>query len=196
MSAQPRWEPAGSGPATPGPRRLGAVHNSEPASDTAARLTAAIALASLGAAAIHVAAAITDAEEGGLTLAFFVAVAVAQAVWGLRALAGASRTWLVLGAVGDLAVLAGWVASRPVGLPIRETAEAALPAGFSDSVASALEALIVVGAAGLALRVGSIERPAARVPALTVAAGVVLAGVATLAVLAQFGLIEALSAAS
>src|SRR5436190_11911720 len=194
MSAQPRSEAAGR--STSGTHRLEAVHTGAPASDAAARITTAIAVASLGAAAIHAAAAVTDAEEGALTLAFFVAVAVCQAVWGLRALAGASRTWLVLGAFGNLAVLAVWIASRTVGLPIGEAAEAALPAGFSDSVASALEALIVVGAAGLAFRVGSVERPAARVPGLTVAAGVALAGLATLAGLAQLGLIEALSAAS
>jgi hypothetical protein len=196
MSAQPRWEPT-TRAVPPAERRLEPAGSGAPeASASVARAVAALAIASLGAAAVHVAAAIADAEEGGLTVAFFVTVAVAQAAWGLVALAGASRAWLALGAIGNLAVLAVWIASRTVGLPIGEASEAALPVAFPDTVASALEAFIAIGAGVLAFRAGRVRRPAAQVPAFTAVAGLVVAAVAVVAVLAQLGVIEGLSAAS
>ena len=82
MSAQPRWEhiePAGRPVVVPG--------KVAPRSDRdAARVVSVIALTSIAAGAIHVAAA--------------------EIVWGVVALAWAPRWWLALGALGNAVVVA------------------------------------------------------------------------------------------
>jgi len=114
MSAQPRWEhiePAGRPVVVPG--------KVAPRSDRdAARVVSVIALTSIAAGAIHVAAAATLGRGSSQTLAFFGVVAAAEIVWGVVALAWAPRWWLALGALGNAVVVATWVVSRTVGLPV------------------------------------------------------------------------------
>jgi hypothetical protein len=118
-----------------------------------ARVLTAIALASVAAGAINIAAAATVGRDSSTqTLAFFVLVAAAQLVWGAGALARAPRWWLALGALGNLLVVATWMASRTVGLPVGEYAGSTLPVGFPDGLATVLEAVTVVGAAALLVR--------------------------------------------
>ena len=109
------------------------------------RVLSAIALASLAAGAINIAAAATIGRDSTQNLAFFAVVAAAQLAWGAVALARAPRWWLALGAVGNLVVVATWVVSRTVGLPVGEYAGITLPVRFPDTLATALEAVIVVG---------------------------------------------------
>src|SRR4051794_579959 len=116
MSAQPRWESTEprSRPTAVRDRAVGPERGP-------ARILTAIALASIGAGAIHVAAAATDGVDSGAQyLAFFTVVAAAQIVWGTVALARAPRWWLALGALGNLLVMAMWVASRTAGIPFGE----------------------------------------------------------------------------
>jgi hypothetical protein len=145
-----------------------------------ARVLSAIALASVAAGAINVAAAATVGRDSAQNLAFFVAVAVAQLVWGAVTLVRAPRWWLALGAAGNLVVVATWVVSRTVGLPVGEYADTRLPVGFPDALATALEVVVVVGAAALMVRGPGPARSAARSPGVAVAAAVV-AGALTLA---------------
>jgi len=49
-------------------------------------------------------------------------VAAAQLVWGVVSMAEAPRWWLALGAAGNLVVVATWVVSRTVGLPLGDYA--------------------------------------------------------------------------
>ncbi|HEX8132445.1 MAG TPA: hypothetical protein VF880_03305 [Actinomycetes bacterium] len=161
-----------------------------------ARVLTAIALASIGAGAINVAAAATVGRDSAESLAFFVVVAAAQLVWGAVALARAPRWWLALGAVGNLLVVATWVVSRTVGLPVGEYAGSTLPVGFADGLATALEAVTVVGAAALLVRGRGPARSPAHSPGATVAAAVVVGALALVGVLAQAGAIGSSSSGS
>ncbi|MGZ4136875.1 MAG: hypothetical protein ACXVPX_04820, partial [Actinomycetota bacterium] len=142
MSAQPRWD-------VPEPtRRPEGVRSPAPQAERGpARVLSAIALASIGAGAINVAAAATIGRDSAESLAFFAVVAVAQIAWGLVALARAPRWWLARGAAGNRAVVATWLVSRTVALPFGPYAGITLPVGFPDGLATALGAVTVVGAA-------------------------------------------------
>ena len=184
MATQPRWER--TEPAPP----LVPVPASTPSADpdvNPARVLSAIALASIATGAIHVAAAATLGRDSAQNLAFFSVVAAAQIAWGAVALARAPRWWLALGAVGNLLVLATWVVSRTVGLPVGEFAGDTLPVGFPDGLAAALEAVIVLGAAALLVRGRTPARSAARSPGITVATAVLVGALAVSGVVSQAG---------
>jgi hypothetical protein len=192
MSAQPRWEPT-----QPTPRPVSASGPRTDPDRNLARVLSAIALASIAAGAINLAAAATVGRDSSTqTLAFFVVVAAAQLVWGAVALVRAPRWWLALGAVGNLVVVATWVVSRTVGLPVGEFAGSTLPVGFPDGLATALEAVTVVGAAALLVRGRGPARSVARSPGVTVAAAVVVGALALVGVLAQTGAIGSSPAGS
>jgi hypothetical protein len=192
MPAQPRWEPT-----QPTPRPVPASGPRTDPDRNPARVLSAIALASIAAGAINLAAAATVGRDSSTqTLAFFVAVAAAQLAWGAVALARAPRWWLALGAVGNLVVVATWVVSRTVGLPVGEFAGSTLPVGFADGLATALEAMIVVGAAALLVGGRGPARSVARSPAATVAAAVLVGALALVGVLAQAGAIGSSPAGS
>ena len=110
-------------------------------------------------------------------------------MWGTIALARVSRSWLALGAVGNLVVVATWVMSRTVGLPVGSAAGITLPVGFPDSLATALEIVVVVGAAALIIRRLAVARPAAGSPRITIMAALVVGALALAGVLAQTGAI-------
>jgi hypothetical protein len=154
-----------------------------------AQVLAAIALASIAAGAINLAAAATVGRDSAQNLAFFVVVGAAQLAWGAIALVRAPRWWLALGAVGNLVVVATWVASRTVGLPVGEYAGTTLPVGFPDALATALEAVTLLGAAALLVRGRAPARPVARSPRVSVAAAVVVGALALGGVLSQTGAI-------
>jgi hypothetical protein len=185
MSAEPGWNLT-----KPTPRPVPASGPGTDPDRNRARVLSAIALASIAAGAINLAAAATVGRDSSTqTLAFFVMVAAAQLGWGAVALAWAPRWWLALGAVGNLVVAATWVVSRTVNLPVGEYTGTTLPVGFPDGLATALEAMIVVGAAALLVRGRGPARSPARSPAVTVAAAVVVGALALVGVLAQAGAI-------
>lgn len=196
MSAQPQPEPGRSASGAPRPR-LETLGTTQVAAEAgSARVVTALALGALAAGAIHVAAAITDADEGTMTVAFFALVAAAQIMWGAVALFRAPRVWLALGAIGNLAVLGVWIWSRTAGLPVGPTAGVALPVGAPDAITSAIEVAIVVGAGALAVRGRRVDRAAVTVPTFAVVAFVVAVGLAMVGVMAEIGLIASLAPAS
>jgi hypothetical protein len=150
-----------------------------------ARVLSAIALASLAAGAINIAAAATVGRGRTQDLAFFSVVAAAQLVWGVVTMGQAPRWWLALGAAGNLVVVATWVVSRTAGLPVGEYAGVTLPVGFPDGLATALEVMIVAGAAALMVRGDGPVRSLARSPRVAVAAAVVAAALTLAGVLSQ-----------
>jgi len=152
-----------------------------------ARVVSAIALASLAAGAINIAAAATVGRGSTQNLAFFSVVAAAQLVWGVVSLGQAPRWWLAAGAAGNLVVAVTWVVSRTAGLPVGEYAGITLPAGFPDALATALEAVVVAGAAALLVRGHGPVRALARSPRVAVAAAVAAAALTLAGVLAQAG---------
>jgi hypothetical protein len=161
-----------------------------------ARILSVIALASIAAGAINLAAAATLGRDSTQTLAFFVVVGAAHLVWGAVALVRASRWWLALGAVGNLVVVATWVVSRTVGLPVGEYAHITLPVGFADGLATALEVVVVVGAAALLVRGRAPARSLARSPRVAVTAALVVGALAFGGVLSQAGAIGSSPAGS
>jgi uncharacterized membrane protein YgcG len=182
MSAQPRWD-------VPEPtRHPESVRSPKPQPERGpARVLSAIALASIAAGAINIAAAATVGRDSNESLAFFAMVGVAQIAWGLVALVRAPRWWLALGAAGNLAVVATWLVSRTVALPFGPYAGITLPVGFSDGLATALEAVTVVGAAALMVRGRGPARSAARSPGVAAAAAVLIGALAIFGVLSQAG---------
>jgi hypothetical protein len=180
MSAEPRWNvitPRSHPVPASGPRR--------DLDRNPARVLSAIALASVAAGAINVAAAATVGRASAQNLAFFAVVAAAQLVWGAVAMVRAPRWWLALGAAGNLVVVITWVVSRTAGLPVGKYAGIMLPVGFPDGLATALEVMVVAGAAALLVRGRDLARSAARSPGVAIAAAVVAAALTLAGVLAQ-----------
>ena len=95
MPAGPRWNvmmPASRPAPASGPR---ADPDRNPA-----RVLSAIAVASIAAGAVNIAAAATVGRGSAQNLGFFAAIAAAQIGWGAVALVRAPRWWLALGAAG------------------------------------------------------------------------------------------------
>ena len=191
MSAEIRWKLAK-------PARFPGLMSGarEDADRTSARVMSAIALASVAAGAINIAAAATVGRGSAQNLAFFVVLGAAQLYWGAVAMVRAPRWWLALGAASNLVAVVTWVVSRTAGLPIGEYAGVRLPVGFPDTLATALEAVVVVGAVALMISGRGLARAVARSPRVAVAAAVV-AGALTLAgVLSQANAFGSSSAGS
>jgi uncharacterized membrane protein YgcG len=181
MSAQPQWDHAE--PASR-PVEVRASGSTAVRDRNAARIVSVIALASIAAGAINVAAAATIGGSAQ-THAFFWAVGAAQLVWGAATLVRAPRWWLALGALGNAVVVATWVVSRTAGLPFGEFAGAVLPVGFPDSLATIFETVTAVGAAALAVRGSGPARSAARVRGFALAAAVLIGALGLAGVLSQ-----------
>lgn len=187
MSAEPRWK---VGTPTAAPRAERARSPEADPDRTPARVLSAITMASIVAGAINIAAAATVARGSAQGMTFFAVVAAAQLAWAGVALVRAPRWWLALGAAGNLAVAAIWVASRTAGLPAGVFGGGTtLPAKFPDTLSTVMEALVVAGAAALLVRGRGLARTAARVPGVTAAAGVVAGVLTIVGVLAQAGTI-------
>jgi hypothetical protein len=181
MSAQPRWDHT-----EPASRPVGVRTSAGSAeSDRAARIVTVIALASIAAGAINVAAAATIGRGSVQNIAFFGVVGAAQLVWGAVTLAWAPRWWLALGALGNAVVVATWVVSRTVGLPFGKYEGIVLPVRFPDSLAQIFAAVTLVGAAALAVRGSGPARSAARVRGFALAAAVVIGALGLAGVLSQ-----------
>ena len=107
--------------------------------------TVILAGLSAGAAVIHLVAAPSHYAEIGDLAAGFVVAAGFQALWVRWLLAGPSHRTIAIGIVGNLAIVAAWVWSRTVGLPVGELAGVPEPVGFPDAASVAFELLLVGG---------------------------------------------------
>jgi uncharacterized membrane protein YgcG len=143
------------------------------------------ALASIAAGAIHIEAARTLGRGDSQTFAFFGVVAAAEIVWGLVALMRAPRWWVVLGVLGNAAVVGTWIVSRTVGLPVGEFAHEVLPVGYADLLATILGAVTLVGAAILAIRGSSPARAMASARGFALVAAVAIGLLALSGVMSQ-----------
>ncbi|MBO0807665.1 MAG: hypothetical protein J2P32_05095 [Actinobacteria bacterium] len=151
-----------------------------------ARVLSVIALASIAAGAINLAAAVSF-RSNAENLAFFTVVTVAQLVWGASVLVRAPRWWVALGGAGNLVVAAVWVVSRTAGLPAGPEAGITLPVHFADALATALEIVVVLGAVALLARGRAPARALTVSPVFAVAAGLVAAALTLGGVLSQSG---------
>jgi hypothetical protein len=116
-------------------------------------LTLALVLAV--AAGVHGTLLPSHAHESPLLGLGFGAAAVAQLAAAVLVLVWPSRSLLRLVAAGSAVVVAAWVVSRTVGLPVPPPAWTAEPVGLVDTLTAVFE----VGAIGLALQ---LLRPARR----------------------------------
>jgi len=141
-------------------------------------------LASLGAGAIHASAAAAHGEHRAAVVAF-VAVALAQLVWGAYALVRSNRLLVLAGAAVNAAAVGGWVLAKTSGIGFVSGLESSEPAQFADTAAAVLGAVAVVGAVvALGARVRAISLPR---PWLTGVAAVAAVGLTVPAMVATGG---------
>lgn len=115
------------------------------------------ALGSVVAGAIHAVVVPEHLEEWWLFGAFFIACAIFQFAWAVAVLTSPTRAVLLLGIVGNAAMVAIWAASRTAGLPLGPEPWMSEPVGALDLVATGLE-LFIVGAAAWALSATGVRR--------------------------------------
>ena len=125
-------------------------------------LLGGVASPSVGAAAIHFAVMFEHFAEYTLYGVFFLVVAWAQMIWAAVVLWRPSRLWLSLGIVGNALVLAVYVASRAVGLPVGPDAGHPEPFGGLDGVSAFLEFALIAWCAALWWRPSLADRPVRR----------------------------------
>jgi len=116
----------------------------EPPESVARAFRALAAALSVGAAAIHFAAAPIHLEELGPIGLGFVVAGTFQAAWALAWLIEGSRGVVRLGVVGNLAVLGAWAWSRTIGLPVGPLAGTPEPIAAPDTAATVFQAILVV----------------------------------------------------
>jgi hypothetical protein len=102
------------------------------------------ALASAGAAAVHFAVVKMHFGEYTLYGVFFVFSGLAQLVWPIWLLLGRPQPLLVLGAIGNSAIVALWIVDRVGAMPIGPDAKEPARFGLGDSIASGFEVLLVL----------------------------------------------------
>jgi hypothetical protein len=146
-----------------------------------------LALLSGGAAIIHFTVIGQHLHEFWLLGAFFAAAALAQLAWALLAMVWPSQRVWVAGAVGNALVIAAWIFSRTVGLPLGAEAGQAEPVGFADTLSTAYELLLVVGATTLARSAVTSKLRSGWARTMTWAVGAVVVPLTLLAVLDTAG---------
>src|ERR1700730_943608 len=125
-------------------------------------LLGSLAALSVGAAAIHFAVSFEHFSPYALYGAFFLAVAWAQLMGPGVLLWRPSRWWLWRALAGSALILAVYVASRTVGLPIGPDVNHPEPAGALDIVSVILEFALIAGCATLLWRPSLADRPVRR----------------------------------
>ncbi|MDQ1457249.1 MAG: hypothetical protein QOH28_2869 [Actinomycetota bacterium] len=111
-----------------------------------------LALLSAAAAAIHSAVTAEHFEEAFIYGAFFLAASTAQAGWAVVIAYRPNRTLLLVGAVGNAAIIVLWTVTRTVGLPVGPQPWHPEAIGTLDLISTLLEVAIVLCAATLLAR--------------------------------------------
>jgi hypothetical protein len=143
--------------------------------EVALRLRGSLALASAGAALIHVMAASHHFSEWWLFGTGFVVMAVVQAASAVALERSGWRVAPLAAVMVNVPIVALWVWSRTLGLPFGSEAGEAEAVGIADTLCTVTELVIVGGA--LALHRGASERWLTRWS--TAAVALALAGAAT-----------------
>jgi hypothetical protein len=122
-------------------------------------LAGGLAALSVGAAAIHFAVTFGHFSQYVLYGVFFLVLSWAQMIWAAVVVWRPSRPWLWLGIAGNTLVLAVYVASRTIGLPIGPDINHPEPVGGLDVVCGILEFALIAGCAALLWRPSLADRP-------------------------------------
>ena len=146
------------------------------------------ALLTAGAAAIHFAVIPDHIQEFWLFGLLFALVASLQLVWAILVLARPSRSLLLAGLFGSVAVAGVWALSRTAGVPVGPEAGRPEAVAFIDALSTAFELLTAL-AVGMLLRAPS---PRSRTAvgttlALTLAAAFVVIALTTASILSANG---------
>jgi hypothetical protein len=113
---------------------------SSPSNDPATQLLLlATAGLSAGAAGIHFAVVPGHLAEDRLAGYFFIAVAIAQALWAILLSHYPRRRLLVVGAVANVLVAVLWLIVRLYGSPLGASPWTPEPFGFTDGMSAAFE---------------------------------------------------------
>lgn len=127
--------------------------------------------ASLGAGLVHLAVVQEHLDEWWLFGGFFAVLGTAQVLWAVAALAADRPPFLRTVASVNLAVVALWVATRTVGLPIGPEPWQREAAGRADVLCTLLEIAVAV----TLLAVARLPEPASTGPSARPASGRFLA---------------------
>jgi hypothetical protein len=148
----------------------------------------ALAAMSGTAAVVHFSFASAHFSEYWAYGAFFVAVGWYQLSWAIGVVTRPSRLLIAAGVL-NLGVIAAWAVSRTVGVGFGPHGSATEAIAFPDVLATVLEALIVIGAATLAVRPGigrhTVRRRVSGAGAVSLA-GAALIALGTMAVTPRF----------
>lgn len=139
------------------------------------------ALFSLGCGTIHGAVTQSHFEEYTPFGWFFLVVTIFQIGWGLLLLIRPTSRWLVLGAVGNLAIALVWLWTRTVGVPFGPHAGEVEMAGVRDVFSTTFEVVMVAVLAVVLLRRGRPIVPARRSAVVLALAAITVAGATAVA---------------
>jgi hypothetical protein len=109
---------------------------------------AALCGLSASAAVVHACVVPEHVDESWLLGTFFAVVAAAQAAWGVAVLGAGGRALRTSGALASLALLALWLISRTIGLPVGPHPWQPEPFGAADLIAATLELGLVACVVG------------------------------------------------
>jgi hypothetical protein len=138
-----------------------------------------LAIAGAGAATVHYVVMPDHFEEATLYGAFFAAAATLQLGYSILVLVRPSRALIATGIAGNLAMVALWLVTRVVAIPLGPSAGETEAFGGLDILASSFETLVVITGAVLLLRGRDVVRVGMRALASFNVAGLVaVAGVA------------------
>jgi hypothetical protein len=112
-----------------------------------AALRVVLATLSAGAAAIHFVVSPHHFDEYWVFGVFFAVCALAQIAWAVLVVVAPSATILALGALGNIGVVALWIYTRTIGLPLGPDAGETEAIGTPDVLSSAFELVLAAGAA-------------------------------------------------
>jgi hypothetical protein len=132
-------------------------------------LLPALALLSAGAAVIHFVVIPGHWDEYWGQGLFFVVAAIAQLLWALWVLVAPSRLIYLAGAAGNAAIVVMWIVTRTAGIPAGPGAGEREAVEFADTLATAFEVVLVVGALALARTVVVRRTSGALVPSVLLA---------------------------
>ena len=142
----------------------------EPAgNDLEPLLRPALALLSAGAAVIHFVVIPGHWDEYWGQGLFFIVAAIAQLLWALWVVVAPSRLIYLAGAAGNAAIVVMWIVTRTAGIPAGPGAGEPEAVGFADTLATAFEVVLVVGALALARTVVVRRAVGALVPSVLLA---------------------------
>ena len=150
-------------------------------------VTYSIASAAAGAAAIHYAVVAEHFDEWWAFGLFFVVSAVAQLVWAVVVVASRSRFLIWFGVIGNAAIVLLWIVTRTVGTLVGPEPATPEPIALADSVATALELVIVVAGTWLAWSVRMTPALSSRLAWVVSGNTLVLTSVGLLSVLEVLG---------